>query len=54
MATFRKCGDRWQVQIRRQGHSSVTRSFLNKADGEAWARQIEAQLERSTPLSLDL
>lgn len=53
MATIRKRGDRWQVQIRRQGHPPITRSFSTKADGESWARQTEAQLERSA-LPLDL
>lgn len=46
MATFRFRGNRWQVQIRRKGHPAIVRSFLVKRDGETWARQTEAALER--------
>lgn len=46
MATLRKRGDRWHVQIRRRGRQSVTRSFLLKSDAEAWARQQELQVDR--------
>jgi integrase len=47
MATIRKRGSFWQVQVRRQGHSSVSRSFHRKPDAATWARRIEADLERS-------
>lgn len=46
MATIRRRGTRWQVQIRRQNMGTLSRSFLRKADAEAWARQSEAALER--------
>ncbi|ALK10322.1 tyrosine-type recombinase/integrase [Blastochloris viridis] len=46
MATIRKRGDKWQVQVRRQGHAPITRSFLQKADAVAWARQTETKLDR--------
>ena len=46
MATIRKRGTKWQAQVRRQGHPPITRSFLLKADAEAWARQREAEIER--------
>jgi hypothetical protein len=45
-ATIRKRGTKWRAQVRRQGHPAVTRSFLLKADAEAWARQKEAELEQ--------
>jgi integrase len=48
MATIRKRGDRWQAQVRQKGHAPVSKSFLTKSDAEAWGRQIEAQLERSS------
>ncbi|ODR96660.1 shufflon-specific DNA recombinase [Methyloceanibacter superfactus] len=47
MATIRKRGAKWQVQIRRVGFPSVTRSFLIRKDAEAWARQTEVQADRS-------
>lgn len=46
MATIRKKGDRWQVQVRRKGVPSVTRSFLSRADAQAWARQREIEIDR--------
>lgn len=47
MATFRKRGTKWQAQIRFKGYTPTSRSFTFKSDAEAWARQIEAALERS-------
>lgn len=47
MATYRKRGVLWQVQIRRLGHQSINRSFNSKADAEAWARGLEAQIDRA-------
>src|SRR5262245_44053223 len=47
MATIRKRGGSWQTQVRRQGHAPVSRSFRRKPDAAAWARRIEADLERS-------
>ena len=46
MATFRKRGDRWQVQVRRYGHLPLSRSFKLRSDAEAWARQVESEMER--------
>ena len=47
MATLRKRGDRWQVQVRRQGHKSLSKSFALKIDAERWARQIETDADRT-------
>jgi integrase len=47
MATIRKRGERWQVQIRLQGHGPLSRSFVAKADAETWAKHTEARLEQS-------
>jgi integrase len=47
MATIRKRGAKWQVQIRRVGFPSVSRSFHVRKDAEAWARQTEVQADRS-------
>jgi Arc/MetJ-type ribon-helix-helix transcriptional regulator len=46
LATIRKRGDRYHVQIRKQGHLPLTRSFGRRADADAWARKIESEIER--------
>jgi integrase len=47
MATIRRRGTTWQVQIRRHGHAQLSRTFRLKSDAELWAREKEAQLDRS-------
>jgi integrase len=47
MATFRKRGTRWQAQVRRSGHSPLSRSFLHRSDAEKWARSIELDQDRT-------
>ena len=44
MATVRKRGDTWHVQVRRSGQSR-TRSFTHKADAEVWARKTERAID---------
>ena len=46
MATIRRRGAKWQVQIRRVGIRSASRSFHVRKDAEAWARQMEVQADR--------
>ena len=51
MATFRKrpgpAGkSAWQAQIIRRGHQRQYKTFDTKAEGEAWARQIEGEMDR--------
>jgi integrase len=46
MATIRRRGATWQVQVRRQGHPTLSRTFRLKADAEQWARQKEAEIDR--------
>jgi integrase len=46
MATFRKRGEKWQAQIRRNGHPPISKSFINKRDAESWARDVERRIER--------
>ena len=48
MASIRRRSDKWQARITRRGFTPVTKSFLNKADAERWARQAEAQLDQGT------
>ena len=52
MATIRKRGQSWQVQVRKAGSSPINRTFLRKSDAEKWARQLEADIERA-PYGLD-
>jgi integrase len=46
MATIRKRGDKYQVQVRRLGVGSVSKSFLVRKDAELWARQMEIRADR--------
>ncbi len=45
MATIRKRGDKWQVQVRRKGHALITKSFHLRKNADLWARQIESQID---------
>ena len=56
MATFRKRpgpGGRtaWQAQIIRRGHPRQYKTFDTKAEAEAWARQIEGEMDRGVFVS---
>ncbi len=56
MATFRKRpGPRgatvWQAQIIRRGHERQYKTFDTKATAEAWARQIEGEVDRGVFVS---
>ena len=46
MATIRRRGVKWQVQVRRKGCPPLSRSFIQKADAQAWARQVELEVDR--------
>jgi integrase len=47
MATIRKRGKSWQVQIRPTGCPPITRAFKRKSLADAWARQTEAAVDRN-------
>jgi integrase len=47
MATIRKRGERWQVQVRRIGYPDFSKSFLSKSDAEKWAREKERSIDRA-------
>lgn len=52
MATIAKRGPfQWQAKIRREGYKSVSKTFTSKADAEAWARQIEGEMDRGVFVS---
>ena len=46
MASIRKRNGKWQVRINRDD-ISVTKTFLNKKDGETWARLTEVAIDRN-------
>jgi integrase len=53
MAFIRKLDSgRWQVQIRRKGHAAISQSFASRSDGDKWARQIEADMDRGAYTSI--
>lgn len=52
MASIRKHNNKWQVQVRRKGHSSFTKSFTYRKDAESWSRTKERELDNGGP-SLD-
>ncbi len=45
MASYRKRGSVWHVQIRRKGHPSLTKTFISKADADRWVRRIERGID---------
>ncbi|GAB6043895.1 tyrosine-type recombinase/integrase [Endothiovibrio diazotrophicus] len=45
MATIRRRGTHWQVQIRKRGYPPQSKSFATRAEGEAWARAVEKGLD---------
>ena len=47
MATIRKLRGRWQAQVRRRGIPSQAKSFDRRAEAERWARDLEAEADRS-------
>ncbi|MEQ1944761.1 site-specific integrase [Mesorhizobium sp. VNQ89] len=47
MAAIRKRGDNWQVQIRRQGMSPLSKTFSRKSDALTWARSTEVKAQEN-------
>lgn len=46
MAAIRKRGEKWQVQVRRLGQLSVSRTFIRLKDAQEWARSSEVAADR--------
>ncbi|MEX1197837.1 MAG: site-specific integrase [Pseudohongiellaceae bacterium] len=44
MATIRKVGKRWRVEVRRKGQPSQSRYFDSKMRARAWAQSVEARI----------
>lgn len=47
MATIRKLRGKWQAQVRRRGVPPRAKSFDKRSDAERWARELEAEADRS-------
>ena len=47
MSTIRKRGNRFQVQIRRDGFPDITKTFTQLRDTKEWARHIEIAQDRN-------
>ncbi len=46
MASLRKRGTKWQVQIRREGFPQLTKTFQFREDAVRWARERERLIDR--------
>jgi hypothetical protein len=46
MATVRRRGGKFQVQIRRNDSKPLSRSFFKKSDEMKWARSMEVKIDR--------
>lgn len=47
MASFRQRGElQWQARINRKGFPAQVKTFSTRADAEAWARQVESEIDR--------
>jgi hypothetical protein len=46
MASIRRRADKWQVQIRRNGHKPISKTFILRKDALEWARDRERQADR--------
>ena len=48
MASIRKYKNKWQAQIRRKGHKSISKSFQYLKDAKRWARSMERKLDNGS------
>lgn len=53
MATIRRRGNTFQVQIRRANHPPRSRTFSQYSEAKIWAREIEAKLDRCATGSIE-
>ena len=54
MATLRKRSNgHWQARVRK-ANQSITKTFINKADAERWARQVEVEIQKGSYTNLVL
>ena len=50
---IRKPNGNWQARIRKH-KQTITKTFINKADAERWARQVEVEIDRGVYLNQNL
>lgn len=49
MATVRKLASgKWNAQIRRKGHTPISKTFTNQKDAFMWIRCIESEMDKGT------
>ena len=52
MATLRKRSNgHWQARVRK-ANQSITKTFINKADAERWAKQVEVEIQKGSYTNL--
>jgi integrase len=51
MASFRKRSNDWQARIRRKGYPDITKTFSKRSDANAWARQVENDIDKGSFVS---
>lgn len=52
MASISRRGDlQWQARVRRRGYPVQIKTFNTRADAEAWARQVESEIDRGVFVS---
>lgn len=52
MATIRKRGElQWQARVRRKGYPDQVKTLETRAEAEAWARQVESEIDRGVFVS---
>lgn len=51
MASIIQVGGKWRALIRRKGHPSYCQTFPTKSQAQAWARGIEADIDRGQTLA---
>ena len=46
MATFRKRLGKWEVRVRRYNNKTISKTFIEKADANRWAQEVETKIEK--------
>jgi len=54
MASIRNRNGVWQCRITRKGQLPISKSFINRADAEKWARQVESDIDKGSYTNLVL
>ena len=54
MANIRKRSRKWNVQIRRFDHPSLSKTFISKSDAIQWATKTEVLLDRGGSVLSDI